>query len=270
VVTTHTRAYIKTEVHVIDVANAEDRIVYAGEDVQVEGLTWAPDNSRLVVQTFRAQEPGPDGEDRNVWEMRSVSLAGAEDQVLFAGLGPRGHPAYSRTGRLAYFAGWTGDPSTGIHVNGRLVHPLIGWDIYSYLSWAPDGQQLVFTGPPTSEGLRRVTLADGSLTQLLGPVGDETISNPAYSPDGERIAVVRFGSDPYVEEIWTAAADGTGPQRLTEGTFPVWTPDGAYLAVVRYGSPAGVYVIPPTGSAAVRVIGVGDSRWSVQALSWSW
>jgi len=269
VVTTSGRAYTKSEVHVINVADSEDRIIYEGENVYVQGLTWAPDNSRIVVNIYRPQEPGPNGENRDILIMHSMNLFGTEERVIFDGLGPEGHPAYSAGGRLAYFAGWSDAPATGIYVDGRPMHHMQWWDAGSYLSWSPDGTVLVYTGP-SRDGLNKLTLSDGNLTQLLHVEEGEDIWQPAYSPDGLRIALVRFGGDPPVEEIWTVTADGSDPFQVTPGSSPVWTPGGTYLAFVRYGSQGGVYMIPPAGGTAVRVVGAAAERGYVSALAWSW
>lgn len=53
-------------------------------------------------------------------------------------------------------------------------------------------------------------------------------TQPAWSPDGRRIAFVRDG------EVHVAAADGSGDRRLTPGSLlasaPAWSPDGTRIA----------------------------------------
>ena len=79
-------------------------------------------------------------------------------------------------------------------------------------------------------------------------------SNPAFSPDGERIAFAsqRTGS----QEIWVSERDGSDPVRLTffEGPFassPRWSPDGAQIAFDSKGGEdegtADVYVMSTAG-----------------------
>lgn len=67
----------------------------------------------------------------------------------------------------------------------------------------------------------------------------ESVSSPAISPDGRRVAFVRSvileEENRRHSEIWIAPADGSGPpRRLTSPAFsasgPQWSPDGTLLA----------------------------------------
>jgi Tol biopolymer transport system component len=81
-------------------------------------------------------------------------------------------------------------------------------------------------------------------------------SDPAWSPDGSRIAVVsdRDGH----QEIYVMNADGTAQARLTahaaRDADPAWSPDGGRLAFVsdRDGNPE-LYLMTANGSAQTRV-----------------
>ncbi|MGI9174186.1 MAG: DPP IV N-terminal domain-containing protein, partial [Rhodothermales bacterium] len=79
-------------------------------------------------------------------------------------------------------------------------------------------------------------------------------SNPAFSPDGERIVFAsrRSGS----QEIWVSKRDGSDPVQLTffEGSFastPRWSPDGTQIAFDSKGGEdegaADVYVMSTAG-----------------------
>ena len=64
-----------------------------------------------------------------------------------------------------------------------------------------------------------------------------TVSQPAVSPDGKRVAftvtTVREAENKRHQEVWVAATDGGTPQRWTspgyESNAPRWTPDGSHL-----------------------------------------
>ena len=64
-----------------------------------------------------------------------------------------------------------------------------------------------------------------------------TVSQPAVSPDGKRVAftvtTVRETENKRHQEVWVTSTDGGTPARWTspgyESTAPRWTPDGAYL-----------------------------------------
>ena len=63
--------------------------------------------------------------------------------------------------------------------------------------------------------------ATGMVRQLA--VGGE----PAWSPDGSKLAYVRDG------QVYVANADGTGEVAVGAGRYPSWSPDGSALAVSR-------------------------------------
>ena len=66
---------------------------------------------------------------------------------------------------------------------------------------------------------------DGSHRSLLVRGADQ----PAWGPNGRRIAFVRGGS------VWTVRADGLDERRLARGAHPDWSPDGSRLAFDRDG-----------------------------------
>ena len=103
------------------------------------------------------------------------------------------------------------------------------------------------------------------------------LSDVQMSPDGLRVAFVvttlSEERDEYLSNIWTVAADGGAPRRLTRGdqrdAAPRWSPDGTRLAFVseRQGHKRPqLYVMPTDGGEAVRLTelarGVGDPVWS--------
>ena len=64
-----------------------------------------------------------------------------------------------------------------------------------------------------------------------------TVSQPAMSPDGKRVAftvtTVREAENKRHQEVWVASTDGGAPSRWTspgyESSAPRWTPDGSHL-----------------------------------------
>jgi Tol biopolymer transport system component/DNA-binding winged helix-turn-helix (wHTH) protein len=82
-------------------------------------------------------------------------------------------------------------------------------------------------------------------------------SNPAISPDGERVAFVSKRSGHF--EVWTCQRDGSGMVQLTsfEGPLlstPRWSPDGQRIVfVVRSGHRAGLYTMHSSGGESQRL-----------------
>src|SRR5262249_40275659 len=71
----------------------------------------------------------------------------------------------------------------------------------------------------------------GPAKQISDELGD--IRQPAWSPDGKRIAFQSYRDGGW--HIWTIAPDGTGLKQLTFGAFdhrePHWSPDGTRIAL---------------------------------------
>jgi hypothetical protein len=104
---------------------------------------------------------------------------------------------------------------------------------------SPDGRRLVLSvrvGPPPGElDLVIVDLETGAVEPLtLTPDFDER--DPAWSPDGSRIAFVRRIPDRIQSEVRVMNADGSNDQLIftgVQGAFPriwEWTPDSRSLA----------------------------------------
>jgi Tol biopolymer transport system component len=116
-------------------------------------------------------------------------------------------------------------------------------------TWAPDGRRLAFTSfqPLPGGGQSRriyVVNADGSGLRLLtaGPLADNSgifgEMDPAWSPDGARLAFVRGG------DLYAVQADGSGLTRLMQCppggcAGPAWSPDGRRLALAQWTDVAG-------------------------------
>jgi Tol biopolymer transport system component len=132
----------------------------------------------------------------------------------------------------------------------------------SHPDWSPDGRRIAFRrysdpGGPNESNDLFVVRADGSGLQNLtgqgckgGCLGNQ---EPAWSPDGSRIAFVRT-TEPQSEGVrlpstgvFVMNADGSSARRLTQrderpGTedhSPTWSPDGRTIAFIRLNNLAG-------------------------------
>ena len=104
-------------------------------------------------------------------------------------------------------------------------------------AWSPDGRQLVYA----EESITRPEDRSGNLSHLWlvevatgrkHPITKDDGVQPQWSPNGRYIAYWAIDLDGD-RDLWTIAADGGPPTRVTRDHFldwnPVWSPDGAYL-----------------------------------------
>ncbi|MFD7630237.1 protein kinase [Streptomyces sp. NPDC059851] len=120
------------------------------------------------------------------------------------------------------------------------------------VSWSPDGTRLaVLRAEKGVQQLFVVNLADGSARQVTSGTGQ--VEDPAWSPDGKRIAFcMPSGKDDWQIHAVDADAPGAAPQQLTRlphpALDPVWSPDGRTFAYT-----AGTYGRGTQGD--IRVVG---------------
>ncbi len=124
-------------------------------------------------------------------------------------------------------------------------------------AWTPDGQSLVVTRRQTTAdpetGMIASTVALVRYNLVLGTpqVLVEGASSPALSPDGERLAYIRYDQQTEDVVLVLARADGLEGRLIAEtqppfGVFvaPRWSPDGAELLFVASRGPAATGASP--------------------------
>jgi tol-pal system beta propeller repeat protein TolB len=176
---------------------------------------WAPDGTRLVFSRRTAR-----GAD-----LYSARLDGRGLRRLTKTTAAEAEPEWSPTGRLITFARASRDGSSHVYVmrpDGRGVRRVTSGPLEDTSpTWSPDGRQLAFVREDASLGASRVyvTSVDGRgvrplVARLQLDPAATFESDPAWSPDGKRLAFVR-GAGLY-SDLYVARADGSFLRRMSD------------------------------------------------------
>lgn len=138
----------------------------------------------------------------------------------------------------------------------------IAWD------WSPDGTRLTFVVyEGDSDRDIYVMNADGTgrmnLTGALDQQGPSNENEPAWSPDGTKIAFVAEWKT--ISDIYIVNAEGSGLRKVYDGrglaTSPTWAPDGtriAFSAETEQGGDLAIYTVGMDGTGLKQLTASGS------------
>lgn len=235
----------------------------------VAAVVWAPDGSALLYEIMS----GPNSFARF---LHRVNFDGSFEGDLAGGAGT---DAFCQQGwAIGWSASWSPD-GTRVSVNdpfgpggfapGVYTVAADGKDRHFVVSghqpeWSPAGGALAFVKGaagcgkirPGGASIHRINPDGSSDRQLTFPSENETDESPSWSPDGSKLAFVRYRLEdsvrygtvgPLVTTSSTIVinADGTGEHKVADfGSKAAWAPDGAHLALEQ----GRIYVVAPDGS----------------------
>lgn len=196
------------------------------------------------------------------------------------------------------FSNWSADPlgfvveTTGGTITGAV--PYAGTAGPAYIQAAADDTIVFIDASSGDQGPLWLVHPDGKAVELDSSSED---FEPTISPDGSRVAFVRFDPVSWASDIYVVNSDGSGLRLIAQGggtnelTLPRFSPDGGsiafwcgpafHAAAVGAGCgplmdgtnrPSGLMLMNADGSdKRMIVIGVGfDSRYAgPSSLSWS-
>jgi Tol biopolymer transport system component/DNA-binding winged helix-turn-helix (wHTH) protein len=134
----------------------------------------------------------------------------------------------------------------------------------AHLDWSPDGKWLAFGEPRETWFHSRIallSLEDLTVRPLTSPKDQEYDCEPAFSPDGRRLAFARGSVGGFGKDLFVIPLAGGEPRMLTFdnawGGAPVWTQDGADIVYSsNRGGPLNLWRISATGGSPLPVAGV--------------
>ncbi|RMG67448.1 MAG: hypothetical protein D6715_04725, partial [Calditrichaeota bacterium] len=230
--------------------------------------TWSPDGTRIA---YSSDESGR----RDIW-VRQLRAGQSINLTKDHPGSQNTAPAWSPDGEWIAFAsdreqttGLFAIPASGGNARRILAVGETGIDA---VCWSPDASKLAFVTSKLSLGanaIYTVSAQGGEKTELPFAIKGLSVQDPAWSPDGRRLAIVEvMGTGISTSKLWTLKLDGRDLWPLTDATSfdrkPLWSADGKRIVFVSdRGGSSDIWWLPldanggAAGPAKALTTGVG-------------
>jgi Tol biopolymer transport system component len=231
-----------------------------GETLRFEDrLAWARTGDRIA--SIVSSDANPTG------SILISDLTGREISRLALPPGwIAGRPTWSPDGSSLMLSGCLLPCADGANESQLLLIPIDGSPMrvllepaasYGPAVWSPDGSTIAVESPTGITTMDLLTGRERTVTR-----GHD--HNPAWSPDGHRIAFARMDDQGTNGAIYVVDVDGTNLRQLTNGTDdnPDWSPDGTTLVFGRQnGVNPDVWVVGADGGEPRRLLVNASADW---------
>jgi TolB protein len=236
--------------------------VYDEENTTYHIYAADPDGGDRTLIVEQASQPGVSSSGENIvfrsWQADNRGIIERDveggDLWLIDTHFEAARPTFSPDGQTVLFQSREGGEEPAIYRTVGTQYEVVRREAFPVQgaapAWTPDGKSFVYEGCLGDNcGLYRINLDGSSPQQLTQDLSD---TNPAVSPDGNRIAFMAQDSAGNWD-VYTIGMDGSDRTQLTTETahdgLPTWSPDGETIAFVSNRDGAwGVWAMNPDGS----------------------
>jgi Tol biopolymer transport system component len=233
-----------SQVYILNILTGERKIVAITDQGIINGLTWSPDEEKVVLDIFSSTRGYENYEGLWIWNAKSDSLEFLTN---------RGRATWDPSGKkIAILESRESegiDILTIINTESNDKELLTVGEIRSIgyprgADWSPDGQYLVISlGDPKSSIGVNLYIYD-TITHSMVRMTDEGDNyHPTWSPLGDKIAYVKHTKGKTTDSLHLIKPDGSCDVEIPNIDWILslsWTSDGKMLGFI---GPDGIYTV---------------------------